>query len=139
MSAVSFNLELIASPAQVALVFLFISGVNTRLDHWMSELASTARYGVVVYDFPETPLSLLTRVILSNTFTQSPKVDAQTITASAQDSALRQDFALRKMSSVQESCPCCGNISNEKYIMALEHFVDTVYRGFPALERHLKH
>ena len=120
-----------ATPKQLALGNNTSPGVNSKFDTWLSGQTPVARWGVVIFDCPELPQDMILRLILSNTFSNPVQFNKPANFGPLVPNTVPL--------SVQKPCSTCGNTNNDKYVYALEHFVESMDRCLPAVERYLKH
>ncbi len=112
------------TPREVALGYSSSPGVNHELNTWITGQDPKARWGVVLYNFPEAPKDLLVDLIMSNTFNTTAKIGPLT--------------SKQILPSVQKRCSSCGSVSNDKLADTLERFTDIMHRCLPAMERFLE-
>ena len=125
----------LGTPAFVAKGRADQQGVNSLLETWISGQTSSARWGVVLFNFLETPDDIIIRLVMFNSFVISVKLFTNAIDET--DLGLVNPKTVPAL--VDDHCSRCENASNEKLIKTLECFTDALNHYKPALEHFLKH
>ena len=107
-----------ATPHQVALGRWPWEGLNSELDSWMRLQKIKARWGVVLFNFPESPHDLITRIVVSNTFATTSAAEVGT--------------------DLGESTVEVSKDPMERYAATLERFTETMERCSGLMEVYLK-
>ena len=111
---------IIGTPSNIAEDVVMITGVNDRLNLWLRTQNLIARWGIVVFDYPEYPADLITRIVTSNTFLP--------------DAATNEENA-----DVQAKGEILSTGLMQQYVTIMDRFTERVERAAGLMEKYLKH